>query len=79
MKEKILEVLKEKFPGIDFTVSSTLIDDDVIDSFKIIQVVSVLSDNFNIDIPYEEISGDNFNSIDKITEMVEKSLKNGGV
>ncbi|MBQ6967364.1 MAG: acyl carrier protein [Lachnospiraceae bacterium] len=75
MKEKILAVLSENFPGIDFTKSDTLVDDEVIDSFKIIEVVTVLSENFNLEIPYDDISGENFNSLDSITKLVERCIK----
>ena len=50
-------------------------DDEVIDSFKIIEVVTVLSENFNLEIPYDDISGDNFNSLDSITRLVERCIK----
>ena len=40
MKEKLLQVLSEVRPDVDFEKEKKLIDDGILDSFDIIQVVT---------------------------------------
>lgn len=72
MREKVLAVLSEEFPEIDFTVSEALVDDGILDSLTITGIIATLTMEFGITIPYEEIIEENFNSIDGLARMVEK-------
>lgn len=76
MKEKILDLLRREVPEIDFMESDTLVDDGILDSMAITEVISVLTMEYGITIPYEELNEDNFNSLDGITSMVERLKKN---
>ena len=75
MREKILELLTEEFPDVDFTSSDALVDDGILDSLTITGIIATLTMEFGITIPYEEIIEDNFNSIDGLARMVEKLQK----
>ena len=46
--EKIVEILQSVRPGIDVK-SSALVDDELLDSFDIVTLVSELIDAFNVD------------------------------
>lgn len=72
MEEKILKLLSEEFPEIDFTASNELVDDGILDSLTITGIIATLSMEFNITIPYEEIVEENFNSIAGLAKMVER-------
>ena len=72
MEEKVLRVLSEEFPEIDFTSSDTLVDDGILDSMTITGIIATLSMEFGITIPYEEIVEENFNSIRGLAAMVER-------
>ena len=72
MREKVLALLKDEFPGIDFESSDALVDDGILDSLSITGIIAVLSMEFGIMIPYEEIVEDNFNSVDALADMVER-------
>lgn len=72
MEEKILELLTEEYPGIDFAASNALIDDGLVDSLTITGIIAVLSMEFGITIPYEEIVEENFNSVASLAKMVER-------
>ena len=72
MEEKVLEVLSKEFPQIDFTASDALVDDGILDSLTIVSIISTLNMEFDIEIPYEEIIEDNFNSIEGLAKMVER-------
>lgn len=72
MEEKIYTLLSEEFPTIDFKSSDTLVDDGVLDSLTITGIIAVLTMEFGITIPYEEIIEENFNSIAGLAAMVER-------
>lgn len=72
MKERILKLLEAEFADVDFTASDTLVDDGILDSLILVELISTLSMEYGITIPYEEIIPDNFNSIDAISDMVER-------
>ncbi len=71
MREKVLEICRNIDDSIDFT-SKELIDGGILDSVTLVEIATELMDEFDIDIPYEEITPENFNSIDAMTELVEK-------
>lgn len=71
MKEKIIEICKGIDESIDLT-STTLIDGDEIDSITLVEIMTEIMDEFDIEIPYEDIIPTNFNSIDAMVKLVEK-------
>ena len=72
MEEKILKLLSQEYPEIDFLSSNELVDDGILDSLTIIGIISTLTMEFSIAIPYEEIIEENFNSIAGLAKMVER-------
>ena len=72
MEEKILKLLSEEYPDVDFASSEELVDDGILDSLTIIGIIAVLTMEFGITIPYEEIIEENFNSIAGLARMVER-------
>ena len=72
MEEKVLALLSEEFPEVDFTSSEELVDDGILDSLTITGIIAALSMEFGITIPYEDIIEDNFNSISGLAAMVER-------
>lgn len=75
MKQEILNLLQEILPDIDFAASDALIDDGILNSLSIVTIVSELSMEYDINVPYEEIIPQNFNSVDAIAELVERLKK----
>ena len=72
MYDMVLSVLQQEFPDIDFTASEALVDDGILDSLTITGIISALSMEFGIIIPYEEIIEENFNSVAGLAAMVER-------
>ena len=70
--EKIIEILTELHPEVDFDTCTTLIDDQILDSLDIVTIISELSSEFDIEIPPQEIIAENFNSAKALYEMVER-------
>ena len=70
--DKVMQILEEARPDIDFENEKSLIDDNVLDSFDIISIVSELNDAFDIDIDVDDLLPENFNSAEAIFELVTK-------
>ena len=66
----LLEILEELHPDIDFKTHSSLIDDQVIDSFDIVSLVAEINDRIGVAIPAEELIPENFNSYASLKELV---------
>ena len=60
--EELLEILNEIDDSIDYENETALIDDQLLDSFAIITLVSELEDAFDISIEASEMMPVNFNS-----------------
>lgn len=70
--EELLEILQDVRDDVDFENCETLIDDGILESFDIIQLVSAINENFDIEIPATQISPKNFNSAKAMMEMITK-------
>ncbi len=70
--KKITELLTEEYPDIDWLASDRLVDDGIIESLIITGIIALLTMEFGITIPYEEIVEDNFNSVAGLAAMVER-------
>ncbi len=70
--DKLLEVLEEIRPDVDFKNNKKLIDDGVLDSLNILEIVSELCDTFDIEISPADIIPSNFNSAEAMLAMIER-------
>ena len=68
--EQLLEILKDIQPDVDYENCTTLIDDELLDSFSILSIVSELEDAFDVEITPVDIIPENFNSAQALWEMV---------
>lgn len=74
MRERIIAVLKENYPEIDFECSTELVDDGILDSLTLVGIIGALSMEFGVMLPYEDIVPENFNSIDSMASLIEKYM-----
>lgn len=70
--EELLEILSEIKDDVDFETEDRLIDDGILDSFDILQIISALNDEYDISIPASEIIPENFNSAESLWDMVQR-------
>ncbi|MCR5496182.1 MAG: acyl carrier protein [Treponema sp.] len=70
--EELLKILQEAKPEINFETETALVDNSLLDSFDIVQLVMQLNEAFDIEIGAEEISPENFNSADSIWKMIQR-------
>ncbi|HIQ95485.1 MAG TPA: acyl carrier protein [Candidatus Limivivens merdigallinarum] len=70
--EKVMEILKELRPDVDFENCTTLIDDGILDSFDIVSLIGELTDAFDVEISFDDIDPENFNSAESIYALIQK-------
>ena len=70
--EKILNILQGIRSDVDFKKEKKLIDDGILDSFDIIEIVSTFNDEFDIEIDVDELMPENFNTIEAMKQLIEK-------
>ena len=71
MKKQIIEIMSEICPGIDFETETALIDDGLIDSLDIVAVVTELMEAFDVELGVDDLTPENFNSVEAIEELIE--------
>lgn len=69
---EVIEILKEIDDSIDYENEKALIDDQLLDSFGVITLVSELEEAFDISIEASEMMPENFNSAEAIWKMVQR-------
>lgn len=67
---ELIEILEEIAPGVDYESCTTLIDDQILDSFGILQLVSEIEDAFDVEIAPSELVAENFNSAEALWNMI---------
>lgn len=70
--DELLEVLKRALPKVDWETDQLLVDDGIIDSMDVVSVISEITDEYDIEIPSEEMEPENFNSVEAIYEMIQR-------
>mgnify|MGYP002589315225 FL=1 len=75
MREKIISILSELRPEFDFSEPVNFIEEGMLDSFDIVTLVSELEDNFDVLIDGEDVIPENFDSIESIMNIIQKSKK----
>jgi acyl carrier protein len=68
--DELIGILTDIKEDVDFANCETLIDDHILDSFDILQIISALNDAYDISIPASEIVPTNFNSAKSLLAMV---------
>ena len=70
--ERLIEILEELQPDVDFNTVENLIDGRYLDSLTILSLIAEIEEEFDVEIPTVEIIPSNFNSAKKIWALIEK-------
>lgn len=73
--EKLLELLESLKPGVDFKNSKNMVEEGLIDSFDMINIVANINMKFDIDFPVSEIVPENFTTVEVLFKTIER-IKN---
>jgi len=73
-KKKLLAILEDICPDVDFENEENLIDDGLIESLDIVQIVNEIKAEFDVEITVDDLIPENFNSADAMLAMIESKL-----
>ncbi len=72
--DELLEILRDVRDDVDFEKEDKLIDDKILTSFDIIQIISAIDEEYDVAIPATQIVPANFNSAKAIYDMIQSLL-----
>lgn len=70
--EKLLSILNDLHPDVDFAATGDLVDDGILDSLDIVTLVTEIHAEYDVAIPAEEIVPENFNSVEAIMQLIQR-------
>lgn len=74
MREQIINILTELRPEFDFTQEGVnFIEEGMLDSFDMVNLVSDLDSTFGISIDGVDILPENFSTVDAIEQLLKKN------
>lgn len=71
----LIKILEQLGPGIDYENCQSLIDDHILESFMLLELVAEIEDQFEIRISPKEIKAENFNSAKAMWEMIQRTKR----
>lgn len=75
---KIKEFIKKRFAGglsQEINNSDSLFEKGIIDSLGLLELIAFIEKAFKVSINMNEIMAENFDSIDKITQLIKRKTK----
>ena len=72
--EKLLEILEDIVPEVDFNTETALVDKHILTSFNILSIVSEIEDEFDVELSPADLIPDNFNSAKNLWNLIEKRM-----
>lgn len=70
--ERLYEILEEVEPGINYEEEKHLIEDEILDSFAIVTLVTKLNEEYDIEITPADLVPENFESAECIMNLIER-------
>lgn len=70
--EKVNDILKKVKPAKSLAGVKDIVEGGYLDSFELMALISMLGEEFNVEISVLDIVPDNFNSVEAIVAMVER-------
>lgn len=78
MKEELIEYIKKEFvedPDEEIEENTPLISSGLIDSLSVVSLVAFIDKKFGVKIPDEKGTVDNFETVNKIIEIINECRK----
>ena len=72
MNDKLMNILNELRPELDFEKEDRLIEDGVLDSFDLVSLIGEINDQFDVEIVFDDIEPENFNSAEAMIKLIER-------
>ncbi len=75
-KTKLLALLGDICPDVDFAAEENLIDDGLIESLDLVTIVSEIMAQFDVEISVNDLLPENFNSASAMLDLI-NAKRNG--
>ena len=73
--DELITVLRKAIPDVNFETDQKLVTDGVISSLSFVMIFSEISDYYGIEIPFEEMIPENFDSLTAILNLINRLRK----
>lgn len=73
--KRLKKILSELHPEVNFDESHQLVEDRILDSIDIVTLVGEIDDTYGVRVPVEELTPENFSSMQAIYKMIERLRK----
>ena len=70
--EEIIRILKDVRPDFDPDTQAGLIENGLLDSLDLVNLVTEFDSEFGIEIPVEEITPENFDSVEAMKKLIDR-------
>ena len=70
--DQLIAILNSLHPDVDFSTTTDLVDEGILDSLDIVTLVTEIDAAFDVTIPAEEIVPENFNSAEALMALIER-------
>ena len=70
--EQLLKILEGLHPDVDFREIDDLYEEGVLDSLDMVRLVTEIANEFDVQIPAEELLPENFQNVDTIMALIER-------
>lgn len=71
-KEKLVKILKDINPDINYETETKLIDNGLFDSLEVMTIVTEIEERFHVEIDPDEVTAENFNSAEMMLKLINK-------
>lgn len=73
--EKLLSILWELHPDVDFEKETELITKGILDSFDIVTLVAEIDDQYGVQLSAEDLLPENFNSAQALYGLIRRRVE----
>lgn len=70
--EQLIKILEELRPDVDFEISENLMDNGLLDSFDVAELISEIEDQFGVRIDLDDIVPEKFSSAETIYALIKE-------
>ena len=70
--KRLEKILSELHPEVDFDAPHRLIEERILDSIDVVTLVGEIDEAYGIRVPVEELTPENFASVEAIYKLVER-------
>ena len=68
--DRLLELLENTVPGVDFANGENLVTDGYLNSISMVTIIVALQDEYDVEFDLDEMTRSNFESLDAIRKML---------